>query len=302
MAPNGGTELAEAPGSGLLHGAAAVSGTSSTSPASPARLPARTGCLASLAALALVLLLTGGFGGMAAAIITLARRVSELSSRAHVAAGIAGLGASRLETLPLPLPSNATELTFLAHGSCSNQQLDLGFWRTIVPLAPQLFYFNGDIVYGNCAGDLSAGRQTCPQLEAAWAALFNSPAFAAAARAVPMAGMLDDHDYGANDAGRSNPYKYYAKALFLRRFGVPAGDPRWHRPGLYTASTHGPAGRRVQLVQLDTRYSRSALRFSGCRRAAGEDCHGRERYVPYSAAESGAHSMLGEGQVGTPFP
>jgi hypothetical protein len=185
---------------------------------------------------------------------------------------------SDLETLQLPLPSNDTELTFFAYGSCSNQVLDLRFWKTILPLSPQLFYFNGDVIYGDCHGSLTPGAETCPQLEEAWQALFANSNFAEAARAVPMTGMLDDHDYGENDAGLSNKYKYYSKAEFLRRFGVPAGDPRWHRPGLYTSSVHGPAGRRVQLIHLDTRYSRSALRHSGCR--APQICHTRERYLP----------------------
>ena len=49
-----------------------------------------------------------------------------------------------------------------------------------------------------------------------------------------------------------------SKAEFLRRFATDARDERYAREGLYQARTFGPAGRRVQLVLLDTRYSHGA--------------------------------------------
>ena len=63
----------------------------------------------------------------------------------------------------------------------------------------------GDLVYGDC---LDA---SCPELTRAWEHLFANPNLRDAAAELPMVGMLDDHDYGQNDANANNPWKHFAK-------------------------------------------------------------------------------------------
>ena len=91
-----------------------------------------------------------------------------------------------------------------------------------------------------------------------------------------------------NDCHVDNPFKGFAKSVFLRRFGVPPSDLRWNRPGLYHAKTWGSLGRRVQYIQLDTRWFRSAFVPTDCR-----GCPGRERYLPYNSSDA---TMLGDAQ------
>lgn len=143
----------------------------------------------------------------------------------------------------------------------------------------------GDIVYGDCT------NASCVELEHAWADLFANPDFAAARSSLPILGVLDDHDYGQNDCHASNPFKETAKNIFLRRFNVPASDPRRSRPGLYREWSFGPVGQRVQLIVLDTRYFRSPFKDSTCL-----GCPGRERYAPYEGNEGEGKTMLGEEQ------
>ena len=142
-----------------------------------------------------------------------------------------------IQTPPL---ANSTELTLVAHGSCSDQFKAQRFWRVVLAAAPQLWVYNGDIVYGDCRS------AACHELRDAWSDLLADADFRTAAARLPMEGILDDHDYGLNDCTASNPYKGFAKNLFLSHFRVPSTDPRWNRPGLYTARTFGVAPRRVQ--------------------------------------------------------
>ena len=180
----------------------------------------------------------------------------------------------------LPPPPNSTEIVRLAHGSCAHQDKAQDFWRTLQAFAPQLFVFNGDIVYGDC---MSAA---CPELPSAWDRMFANVHMRTAAAVQPMVGVLDDHDYGLNDCDASNPWKGAAKQEFLRRFGVPTSDPVTARPGVYRAFEFGGEGRRLQLLLLDTRWSRSALLPTDC-----PMCEGKERYVPYN--DSGGSSAVG---------
>ena len=55
-------------------------------------------------------------------------------------------------------PRNDTEMVRLAHGSCAHQDKAQAFWGPLRAYAPQLFIFNGDIVYGDCGSD------ACPEL------------------------------------------------------------------------------------------------------------------------------------------
>ena len=68
----------------------------------------------------------------------------------------------------------------------------------------------------------------------------------------------------------------------------PKGSPRLTRPGVYDAHVFGPAGRRVQVILLDTRYFRSLL-------ATGENhvVPSGGKYIPSTDTN---RTMLGETQ------
>ena len=67
----------------------------------------------------------------------------------------------------------------------------------------------GDNVYGDCRTD------GCPELKEAYDALEAHPSYRGAKASLPMLITWDDHDYGLNDGGAANPYRDYAKELFL---------------------------------------------------------------------------------------
>ena len=252
-------------------------------------------CVLAAACLALV--------GSLVALLVVLLRVSALE-----AAWSPPLTSSADAILTAPLPANDTEIVLIAHGSCANQRIPAPYWATNAGLDPQLFIFNGDIIYADCYTD--GAIDGCPNLAEGWAAFAEHDDIAVVADTLPMVGMLDDHDYGMNDCSASNPFKQLAKEHFLHRFGAPQNDVRRTRPGLHKAYSFGPAGRRTQVILLDTRWFRSPFASSPCHRGnrtaarvARETCDcaycaGIERYVPYTAEEeaAGHYTMLGESQ------
>jgi alkaline phosphatase D len=237
------------------------------------------GCIAALSSALIAAL---------AALVALVASTASAPPPGSVRPGSDWFGASPLS---LALPDAASALTWFAHGSCAHQKKPQAFWRTLIGLAPQVFLFNGDIVYGDCSNS-----SYCGELPTAWRDLFGNANFQAATRALPMMGILDDHDYGVNDGHRGVPeyesWKAYAKELFMERFGVPSSDERRFREGLYTHRTFGPTGKRTQVVILDTRWFRSKFLDTPC-----PSCPGRERYVPYNQSDRAPSlTMLGETQ------
>lgn len=178
-----------------------------------------------------------------------------------------------------PLPSASTRIAKLAWGSCADQNYPQPYWDAVSAYGPDLLVLAGDNIYGDCE---AAG---CPELRDAYAALLSKPSFQGARQTIPMVATWDDHDFGQNDGGASNPNKDLAKALFLDFFQAGAGDMRRHRDGVYAAHTFGPVGERVQVILLDTRYFRSDLATADSPPSEGG---------PYVAAADGA--MLGDAQ------
>lgn len=179
-------------------------------------------------------------------------------------------------------PESAAALSRVAFGSCADQERPQPIWQAVLDYRPELFVFAGDNVYGD-----SRSADLAP-LKAAYAKAMTIDGYRRLRAEVPHIAIWDDHDYGANDAGVEYPHKQASKNLFLDFWRVPAGDPRRGRDGLYQAWTFGPAGRRLQIVLLDTRWFRSPLKVTDRRGAPG-----RERYVPDLDP---AKTMLGEAQ------
>lgn len=183
---------------------------------------------------------------------------------------------------PLPAVAPSTVLERIAFGSCSDQRLPQPHWDAIAAAHPQLLLLLGDNVYG----DVTSAELT--ELREAYARLGAEPGFQRLRARVPILAIWDDHDYGLNDAGGEFPYRQASAALFRDFWGVPADSPRGRRDGLYDALTIGPAGRRVQVIVLDTRSFRSPLKATDERGGAG-----KERYLPDADPQK---TMLGAAQ------
>ena len=155
------------------------------------------------------------------------------------------------------LPVGAVELDVgrpiarIAAGSCARQDKPQPLWDAVAAFRPDVLLMLGDNIYGDTE-DMDVLREKYAQLAA-------QPGFAALRQRVPIVAVWDDHDYGANDAGREYPRKRESQQVFCDFFSIAADSPLRAQAGIYRAVTVGPPGRRVQFICLDTRYHRSPL-------------------------------------------
>lgn len=151
-----------------------------------------------------------------------------------------------------PLTLFAEEpITRLACGSCYKPTKDSGIWETIAAGKPQLFLFMGDNIYADTS-DMAVMRKK-------YAALLKQPGYAALRQQTKVLPMWDDHDYGKNDAGADYKMREESQQIFLDTFAFPKNHPARSTPGVYHSWRGGPAGKRLQIILLDTRYFRSPI-------------------------------------------
>ena len=151
----------------------------------------------------------------------------------------------------------------IALGSCARQDRPQPFWDVIQQGAPDVFLFLGDNIYGDNKRDLANNRLYGPQyLKDAYDTFADHPEFIPFRQSVPILATWDDHDYGLNDAGRELPFKENAKQQFLDFFALPDEAQIEGHEGIYYEVSAGPAGQRVQMIFLDTRFNRSPLKRS----------------------------------------
>lgn len=185
-----------------------------------------------------------------------------------------------LPALALAAPRTPEVIETIVAGSCLRQTQPQPIWRAILATEPDLFIALGDNVYADTVD---------PEvMRSAYQELRNNPDYRVLRERIPVLATWDDHDYGANDAGAAFPMRDESQSLFADFFELPSDSPVRKRQGVYDAHTFGPPGRRVQVILLDTRYFRGALR----RRPPSLTCP-RGRYVPN---EDPGTTMLGETQ------
>lgn len=166
--------------------------------------------------------------------------------------------------------------------SCCDQTKPQPLWNAVLAEAPEHLVFAGDNVY--------ASRQPFDigELRAAYAQQARVDGFQRVRQRIAHSAIWDDHDYGLNDGGTDFAHRQASKDAFLAFWAVPADDERRSREGLHHARWIEREGRRVQLIVLDTRWWRSALKPTDQRGARG-----KERYLPDADP---AKTMLGAAQ------
>ncbi len=170
----------------------------------------------------------------------------------------------------------------LSLGSCANQKLPQPIWQAILNDRPDLHIFGGDNVYA------SDQTWSIEQLRAAYTLAKQHDGMAQLMRSVPFMAMWDDHDYGFNDGGAEFAGKQASKNALMAFFSFSAAHECRSREGLYQSQIIGPAGRRIQIILLDTRWHRSSLA-----RPLIPGLPGQERYIPDSSPEK---TLLGAAQ------
>jgi alkaline phosphatase D len=177
--------------------------------------------------------------------------------------------------------AETTTLDRIAFGSCLDQNKPQPIWKAVLASQPQLFLMIGDNVYGSIR---SAGLE---KLRTAYAKQAAQPELAEARQAIPFLAVWDDNDFGMGDGGASFPYKTQSVQLFYEFWQMRA-EPR-ESGGIYYSRIYGPAGRRLQIIMLDTRTFRSDLKP----KPADFPFHGK-----YGADDDPAKTMLGPEQWG----
>ena len=172
---------------------------------------------------------------------------------------------------------SAKPISRVLFGSCIKQDKPKPILETIVARQPELFIFLGDNIYADTT-DMDV-------MQAKYAKLKSDRGFARLLKQCPILATWDDHDYGVNDGGAEYPQREASQRIFVNFWNDPKDSPRRQHPGVYDAKVFGPAGKRLQVILLDTRYFRGPLK-KGERRVGG----------PYLPTDDKTVTMLGEAQ------
>jgi len=182
--------------------------------------------------------------------------------------------------LLLSIPAAAQEaVSRVAFGSCLRQNRDAPILDTILESKPDVFVFLGDNVYADTEDEAKMREIYRIQGE--------RPGVKKLFESTRVLATWDDHDYGKNDAGVEFPAKEMSKNVFLDFFREPKDSPRRSRAGIYDSVILGPAGKRVQIILLDTRSFRSPLVRAAVKPA---------KTGPYLPSEDSNATLLGEAQ------
>ena len=184
---------------------------------------------------------------------------------------------------PAPTADPGGQVQRIAFGSCFDIHAGFDIFDAVHRDEPDVFLFLGDNIYADTAD---------PQvMRGMYAKLGAVAGVARLFRTTRVLATWDDHDYGANDAGAEFPARAASQEAFLDFLGVPWDSPRRRREGVYHSESFGPDGRRVQVIMLDTRYHRSALRWRD-----DEPMPGDGRPGPYAPNDRRDATVLGEAQ------
>ncbi|MFM2169098.1 MAG: Alkaline phosphatase precursor [Verrucomicrobiota bacterium] len=166
------------------------------------------------------------------------------TTRRRLLAGLPALGLVSAQA------EDAKPLENILFGSCLDTHEHPMLDRALT-LPRDLFIFMGDNVYADKGG--------IPMMQEKYALLKNSRFFRGL-KTKPILATWDDHDFGLNDGGSEYPQKKEAQFEFWNWLDEPADSPRRKQEGVYHSQSFGPAGKRVQVILLDTRYFRSPLK------------------------------------------
>jgi alkaline phosphatase D len=159
-------------------------------------------------------------------------------------------------------PKAVSKIVF---GSCADQNKPCPIWQKMADHKAELCILLGDNIYADLEttdGKTKLKPSTPEKMAQCYKELANVPAFNTLRSTSYILPMWDDHDYGNNDAGEEWVHKDDAQKQFLDFFGVANDSSRRKRKGVYHAETFGEVGQRVQVILIDTRFHRTALKKS----------------------------------------
>jgi alkaline phosphatase D len=160
---------------------------------------------------------------------------------------------SQIDLLSVPVTKLDTtkNITTIAFGSCNKHHKPQTMWESVAANKPDLWIWLGDIIYADTT-DMKA-------LATMYRELKTSPEYKKMTATTPYIGVYDDHDFGANDAGKGYPMKKSSKKILMDFLNVPANAPVRKREGAYQSYTFGKGEQKVKVIVMDTRYFRDTL-------------------------------------------
>jgi len=165
----------------------------------------------------------------------------------------------------------------ISFSSCSDPRFPMEAMDVATNLDPELHVFLGDNVY--------ADTTDMAEMQLRYDELANAAEFKRLAAQAELVATWDDHDYGANDAGKSYPMKAESREIFLDFWDEPADSLRRQHPGVYTSYVYEADAHTLQIILLDTRTFRDDLTLN--------DGSGKHDYIPNADPEL---EFLGEAQ------
>lgn len=169
----------------------------------------------------------------------------------------------------------------IAFGSCAHEDQDQPLLNIASGLAPDLFIYLGDNIYGD--------TRNMDTLRAKYNKLGAKPEFQNLSNQTKILSVWDDHDFGENDAGRHYPFKEASKEIFMDFWKVPANSDRRQHEGIYGVEYFENGGKKIQVVLLDTRTFRDDL----IHRTPEDSIIHKNDYIPNQNQDS---TFLGETQ------
>ena len=133
----------------------------------------------------------------------------------------------------------------IAFGSCNDTKKDQSIWRVIDETQKDLWIWLGDNIYWS-GKDLT-------ELETLYNDQKSNPFYNNIERTTEVVGIWDDHDYGRNDDGISNPLKVESKNLYMDFFKIPTTHPMRKRHGIYHSIGYKNDLFQLLIILLDTR-------------------------------------------------
>ncbi len=148
------------------------------------------------------------------------------------------------------IDAHATEYT-IAFGSCNKQWEPQPMWEQIVKNDPDLWIWTGDIIY--------ADTEDMDEMKAMYDTQKSNKQYQLLKNRCPIIGVWDDHDYGANNAGKEFAKKAESRDLLFDFLDIPSKDPARQRQGAYQSYEYNIDDILLKVILLDVRYFRDTL-------------------------------------------
>lgn len=143
-------------------------------------------------------------------------------------------------------------LETIALGSCADQDQAQPIWSTIEKHQPELMIMLGDNIYASSPLQKPISEQ--------YNKMKKISEYRSIREKVPFMATWDDHDYGKNDGGETNPEREEARSQFFKNWPYAKNIAPDKNGAIYHAKLFGEKKNTLQVIMLDTRTNRSDLK------------------------------------------